>query len=71
MENIKELVHKIIRETCTHWICADEEELERVETELEQKIKALISSNGVVGECSHENSKLNIVVCSSGLNEKI
>jgi len=55
MENVKELVHTVIKETCTHWICADEQELDRVKKELEQKLNDLVSSEIALAERSHED----------------
>jgi hypothetical protein len=54
MANVKELVHTIIKETCTHWICADDQELDRVEKELEQKLNDLVNSERALADSSHE-----------------
>lgn len=40
---MKEETKEIIRRICTHWICADEEELDRVSTELDAKIDEMVA----------------------------
>lgn len=63
-KEIKKMITTIIRETCTHWICADQEDFDRVEKELEKKLKALIikEANTLFSSQIGEKAK-----CSCGL----
>ncbi|MCP4987277.1 MAG: hypothetical protein GY928_14860 [Colwellia sp.] len=42
---MKDLIKKVIRECCTHWICEDESEVDRVSVELECSFIEIINNN--------------------------
>ena len=44
MDNIKKIVRDIIAETCTHWICADEKELDKVATNIELRLNQILEN---------------------------
>ena len=41
--NLEKQIIKVIRDTCTHWICADESELDKVSKELKKEFEIIIN----------------------------
>ena len=59
---MKDKIIEIIRRVCSHWIVADEDELNRVSEELESELKSLYTTEISEEEIATEMDKLGIYI---------